>query len=114
MMTERPQGQFVAKSSIGCGTAALSRIFPPPQQIDLASRAQCAASNDLRCDLKSHFSGGRNMRNYVVNENIRCYRKLIAMSADDPHRDEARHRMLLQLLAEEEAKHMKPDDWPNK
>jgi hypothetical protein len=59
------------------------------------------------------FWGGRNMQNYIINENIRCYRKLIAMSTDDPHRDEARHRTLVQLLAEEEAKHVKPDDWPN-
>jgi len=53
------------------------------------------------------------MQNYVVNEKIRCYRKLIAMSTDDPHRDEARHRMLVQLLAEEEAKHVKSNDWPD-
>jgi hypothetical protein len=50
---------------------------------------------------------------YVNHQNIRCYRKLIAMSTDDPHRDEGRHQTLVQLLAEEEARHTKSADWPS-
>jgi hypothetical protein len=44
------------------------------------------------------------MRAYIEAENILRYRKLIAISEGDPSRDEARHRMLLRLLAEETAK----------
>ena len=36
-----------------------------------------------------------------VNENIAYYQKLIADSERDPSRDEARHQMLRQLLADE-------------
>ncbi len=50
---------------------------------------------------------------YVNHENIRRYKKLIAISENDPHRDEARYQTLVRLLAEEEAKHTKPDDWPD-
>ncbi|MCK1337966.1 hypothetical protein IVB38_18565 [Bradyrhizobium sp. 38] len=53
------------------------------------------------------------MHNYITRENIRCYQKLIAMSTDDPHRDEGRHAMLIQLLAEEQAKQMKAESWPD-
>jgi hypothetical protein len=44
------------------------------------------------------------IRRFIHNENIARYRKLIAISEGDPARDEVRHQMLLQLLAEEEAK----------
>jgi len=44
------------------------------------------------------------MQRYVHDENIVRYRKLIAISEGDPSRDEARHQMLLQLLAEELSK----------
>jgi len=44
------------------------------------------------------------MQRYVHDENIVRYRKLIAISEGDPSRDEARHQMLLRLLAEEQAK----------
>jgi hypothetical protein len=40
----------------------------------------------------------------VHNENIAHYKKLIAESESNPSRDEARHRMLLRLLAQELAK----------
>jgi hypothetical protein len=53
------------------------------------------------------------MQGYINHENIRRYKKLIAASDADPHRDEARHRTLVQLLAEEETKHEKPYDWPD-
>jgi hypothetical protein len=49
---------------------------------------------------------------YINHENIRRYKKLIAISEGDPARNEARHQTLVRLLAEEEAKHTKPDDWP--
>ena len=38
------------------------------------------------------------------NPNIELYRHLIAASERDPKRDENRHKMLLTLLAEEDAK----------
>jgi hypothetical protein len=41
------------------------------------------------------------MLQYVHVSNIARYRKLIAASALDPSRDEARHAMLLKLLAAE-------------
>lgn len=53
------------------------------------------------------------MQDYINHENIRRYKKLIATSEGDPHRDEARHQTLLRLLAEEQAKDVKPDDWPD-
>jgi len=46
----------------------------------------------------------RNGARFIHNENIARYRKLIALGEVDPSRDEARYQMLLQLLAEEEAK----------
>jgi hypothetical protein len=48
------------------------------------------------------------MPNYVHDENIAHFNKLIAESRLDPSRDEDRHKMLLTLLAEEEAKDKKP------
>jgi hypothetical protein len=48
------------------------------------------------------------MQRYVHDENIVRYRKLIAISDGDPSRDETRHRMLLQLLAEELSKINEP------
>ena len=45
------------------------------------------------------------MRRFVEHENIERFRKLIAISEGDPSRDEARHQMLLRLLAEEVAKY---------
>jgi hypothetical protein len=53
------------------------------------------------------------MQNYVNHENIKHYQKLIAVSEGDLSRDEARHQMLLRLLAEERAKDERPYDWPN-
>jgi len=44
------------------------------------------------------------LQRYVHNENIARYQKLIAESGRDPSRDEARHQMLLRLLADELAK----------
>ena len=48
------------------------------------------------------------MERYVHNANIAHYRHLIAESERDLKRDEDRHKMLLTLLAEEEAKDKKP------
>jgi hypothetical protein len=48
------------------------------------------------------------MSRFVHQENIELYRKLIAESERDPSRDDARHKMLLTLLAEELAKEKKP------
>ena len=50
------------------------------------------------------------MQRYVISENIARYRKLIAISEGNPSRDEGRHQVLLQLLAEELAKGKKPLD----
>ena len=44
---------------------------------------------------------------FVHNANIELYRRLIAESERNPSRDEDRHKMLLMLLAEEEAKDKK-------
>jgi hypothetical protein len=44
------------------------------------------------------------MEHFVKNENIVRYRKLIAISEGDPSRDEDRYRVLLRLLADEQAK----------
>ena len=41
------------------------------------------------------------MFDFVHEENIALYKKLIAESELDPSRDEARHKMLLRLLAED-------------
>jgi hypothetical protein len=48
------------------------------------------------------------MPGYVHDENIAHFKKLIAASELDPSRDEGRHKMLLKLLAEEEAKDKRP------
>jgi hypothetical protein len=45
-----------------------------------------------------------NIPNYVQSENIARYRRLIAVSENDPARNEARHQTLLRLLDEEKAK----------
>ena len=47
------------------------------------------------------------MKDYVHKANIEHYRRLIAESANDPNRNEDRHKMLLTLLAEELAKEKK-------
>lgn len=51
---------------------------------------------------------GAMQRSFINHENIRCYRKLIAISEGDPCREEARHQTLLRLLAEEMAKEPGP------
>lgn len=48
------------------------------------------------------------MPNFVHNENILRYRKLIRIVEGDPSRDEARYQMLLRLLADEVAKDQQP------
>jgi hypothetical protein len=48
------------------------------------------------------------MERFVHNANIEHYRRLLAESKRDLSRDEDRHKMLLTLLAEEEAKDKKP------
>jgi hypothetical protein len=48
------------------------------------------------------------MEHFVHNENIALYRKLIIESEGRQSRDEDRHAMLLTLLAEEEARDIKP------
>jgi hypothetical protein len=48
------------------------------------------------------------MDRFVHNANIELYRHLITESQRDPKRDESRHKMLLTLLAEEEAKGKEP------
>jgi hypothetical protein len=50
------------------------------------------------------------MRIYINHENVRRYRKLIAISEGDPCRDEARHQTLSRLLAEEQVKKPEPND----
>jgi hypothetical protein len=50
------------------------------------------------------------MQSYINHENVRRYRKLIAISDGDPCRDEARHQTLLRLLAEEETKKPQPKE----
>ena len=52
------------------------------------------------------------MQSYINHENVRRYRKLIAISEGDPCRNEARHQTLVRLLAEEEAKEKEPKDLP--
>jgi hypothetical protein len=44
------------------------------------------------------------VQRFVHSENIAYYKRLIAESERDPSRDEARHQMLLRLLAEELAR----------
>jgi len=48
------------------------------------------------------------MHDFVHNENIARYRKLLAVVEGDPSRDEARYQMLLRLLADEVAKDTQP------
>jgi hypothetical protein len=49
------------------------------------------------------------MLRFRHNENLAIFQKLIIASERDPSRDEDRHKMLLQLLADEEAKDKPPD-----
>ena len=42
------------------------------------------------------------MQRFIHQENIARYRRLIALGEGNPGRDEARHQMLIRLLAEEE------------
>ena len=53
---------------------------------------------------------GVSMQNYADHANIARYRKpiAIAIAKGDPARDEGRYQVLLQLLADEEAKQEKP------
>jgi hypothetical protein len=44
------------------------------------------------------------MSDFIRDENIQRYRKLIDIAEADPSRDEARYQVLLRLLAEEVAK----------
>jgi hypothetical protein len=44
------------------------------------------------------------LRRFLHDENVAYYKKLIAESERDPSHDDARHKMLLQLLADELAK----------
>jgi hypothetical protein len=44
------------------------------------------------------------MSDFIRDENIQRYRKLIDIAEADPSRDEARYQVLLRLLADEEAK----------
>ena len=44
------------------------------------------------------------LQRFVHDENIAYYKKLIAESERDPAHDDARHNMLLRLLADELAK----------
>ena len=48
------------------------------------------------------------MPDFVHNENIARYRKLLAVVEGDLSRDEARYQMLLRLLADEVAKDAQP------
>jgi hypothetical protein len=48
------------------------------------------------------------MQHFIRKENISRYRRLIALGEGNPGRDEARHQMLIRLLAEEEAKDREP------
>jgi hypothetical protein len=49
------------------------------------------------------------MDRFIHDANVEHYRRLIVESERNPSRDEDRHKMLLMLLAEEEAKDKKPD-----
>lgn len=48
------------------------------------------------------------MQRFIHHENIERYRKLIADAERDPSRDKARYKVLLRLLADEEAKDAEP------
>ncbi len=54
------------------------------------------------------------MDHFVHNENIALYRRLISESELAPSRDEARHKMLITLLAEETAKEASVRDAKNR
>ncbi|MGA7997976.1 MAG: hypothetical protein WCA28_24140 [Bradyrhizobium sp.] len=53
------------------------------------------------------------MEHFVHNENIALYRRLISESELAPSRDEARHKILITLLAEETAKEASVRDAEN-
>ena len=55
----------------------------------------------------TELNGDEILKPKVFNANIKLYRRLIAESERNPSRDEDRHKMLLMLLAEEEAKDKK-------
>jgi hypothetical protein len=44
------------------------------------------------------------LQRFLHDENVAYYKKLIAESERDPSHDDARHKMLLRLLADELAK----------
>jgi hypothetical protein len=44
------------------------------------------------------------LRRFLHDENVAYYKKLIVESERDPSHDDARHKMLLRLLADELAK----------
>jgi hypothetical protein len=44
------------------------------------------------------------LQRFLHDENVAYYKKLIAESERDPSHDDARHKMLLRLLADESAK----------
>jgi len=48
------------------------------------------------------------MPDYLHDENIEHFERLVADSVANPSRDEERHAMLLRLLAEEKAKRGTP------
>jgi len=48
------------------------------------------------------------MPDYLYDENIAHFERLVADSVANPSRDEKRHAMLLRLLAEEKAKRGTP------
>ncbi len=50
------------------------------------------------------------MDRFVHSENVTRYRKLIAISENDPARDEARHQTLLKLLADELVRDKQPKE----
>jgi hypothetical protein len=52
----------------------------------------------------------RLMDRFVHSENVTRYRKLIAISENDPARDEARHQTLLKLLADELVRDKQPKE----
>jgi hypothetical protein len=54
------------------------------------------------------------MLRFRHNENLAIFQKLIIDSERDPSRDEDRHKMLLRLLAEEEAKDQPLEQIPQK
>ncbi len=50
------------------------------------------------------------MENFIHQQNLAHYRRLIAESERDPARNEVQHKWLLKLLAQEEAVEIVPLD----